>query len=190
MRGLVYDDVGRRLFTCCLDDGKVYGYYLGANIQTDIEVDKLFTIQGEKGCREIVYLNRTNQIVVGHDSGIVSVYNIDQPKTPFYSRKVHNKDITKMDYLIDSNILLTASKDQSIKFWRIKHDKGETIKPVEKPKNNFNPFQNLEDDDDDPFNKNIKTVQSKKQEPTPVIQQPKPTEPEEDSDEDMVGWND
>lgn len=187
--------MNKRIFACCIDDGRVYGYYLGPNIQLDIEVDKLFTIQSEQGCRELIFINTTNQLVVGHDSGIVSVYNVDQPKSPFYSRKLHNSSITKLDYLIDTNTLLTASKDQSIKFWKIKHDKGETVKQIKKPKTEFDPFKNLEDDEDDPFD-NAKNMK-KKEKPNIVqttesrpLEKQKEVEEDQESDEDMAGWND
>lgn len=176
-----------------MDDGKIYGYYLGPNVQIDIEVDKLFSIQGEKGCREILFINRLDQIVVGHDSGIVSVYDIENSRFPFYSRKVHNKDITKMDYLEDLNILLTASKDQSLKFWKIKHSKEELAKPQTKSETGLNPFQNLEDDEDDPFSKKVVPKKEEKKEPVLVKNPPKVQKVEEkadDSDEDLAGWND
>lgn len=74
-------------------------------------------ILGDKYSRQIEFIETTNQIAVGYSSGMVVFYDINDPKNPFYSRKIHNSEITSLQYNALSDEIITSSKDQNIKFF-------------------------------------------------------------------------
>lgn len=188
---MVFDRKTNNIFTCCYEDGRVHGYNLGENIQNDIEVEKILTLQSAKGCREIAYIRATHQLAIGFDGGMVSVFNVDDPKHPFYSRKVHRKDVTKIRFLENRNILMTSSKDRSVKFWDIRHGK-EVDNNVEEErkvmkKGSYNPFGDLEDDDEEEERRVSDVVEQREE----VVEKKKPVVKEEsDSDDELMGWDD
>ena len=196
MRGLLYDRYNNNIFTCCYDDGRVHGYNLGDNAQNDIEIEKIVTINSAKGCRELAYVGVTNQLVVGYENGMVSVFNLDDPKCPFYSRRVHTKDLTKISYLPSRNLLMTGSKDRTVKFWSIRHGKEIEIEEQQEEKRvkkaSFNPFEDIDDDEEEaPQYNNTNTVEHRESTPQqPFQKQPIAQDDESDSDDDLMGWND
>lgn len=173
----------------------IHAYNLGDNPQNDIEVEKIVTISSAKGCRELAYIGLTNQLVVGYENGMVSVFNLEDPKYPFYSRRVHTMDLTKIVFLPDKNLLMTGSKDRTVKFWNIRHGKHVEIEEQQAEqrikKSSFNPFEDIDDDEEEtPHYNNTNTVEQKNVAPQQTIQKQPIVQDESDSDDDLMGWND
>jgi len=56
--------------------------------------------------------------MVGHEDGTVAFWSAKKG-TSIYVLKAHSNDITKLQWVEKDNILLTSSKEKSIKFWSL-----------------------------------------------------------------------
>ena len=193
LRGLSFDPKNNNIYTVCYNDGRIYGYHLGDDLKDEIIPEKILNILGEKGGRQICYINSTNQIVVGYASGIITFYDLNNSKTPYYSRKIHTSDITQVKYKYENDLLITSSKDCTVKFWHIQHgnDKAPIKEKIEKVKidNKNNPFEDNEDLNDFGEKENVNFVDENQGNFGQRIIQEKVKSESEESDDDLAGWN-
>ena len=76
MKALAFDETNNAVYTACYDDGRIYGFSLGANLRNDINPTKLFSISGTINPRCLALVRSTNQLAVGHKSGIIAIFDI------------------------------------------------------------------------------------------------------------------
>ena len=57
--------------------------------------------------------------MVGYTSGMVVFYDLKDAKNPFYSRKIHNSEITCLKFNDQTGEIISSSKDQNIKFFEM-----------------------------------------------------------------------
>jgi len=54
--------------------------------------------------------------MVGNEDGTVTIWS-SKKAAPIYVAKAHNNDITKLAWYEEKAMLVTSSKEKSIKFW-------------------------------------------------------------------------
>lgn len=187
LRGMCYDPIKSNLFTCCYEDGRIYGYNLGPSLKNSVSPQPILNIIGDKFCRQIVYIASTDQLALGYSNGMIVFYDLQSPKNPFYSRKIHNSEITSLQYFLESDELVSSSKDQNIKFFQMLHKKERNPEEYKKTILENNQLENEENEILN-FQKPAPKVEAKPELPKkqPVVAQ---QEEESSSEEDLTDWN-
>lgn len=148
-------------------------------------------------------------MVVGFSGGLVAVYDLKNPAMPIYSHRIHSSDINQIKYIPESKLLITASKDKFLKFYRMKAEANESVIPSfqqkSTPQSTGSSAQvrrqiNNDFDDDEEAPGYVKPPQSNQiSKAIPDRKFEKSTEntfvkavavqKKEDSDDDLSGWN-
>lgn len=77
MKALAFDESQNAVYTACYEDGRIYGFSMGSNLRNDINPTKLFNISGTVNPRCMALIRLTNQLAVGHKSGIIAIYDLN-----------------------------------------------------------------------------------------------------------------
>jgi WD40 repeat protein len=78
----------------------------------------------QKGVKAVAYLHSLRQVVTGLDGGKVGVWNVNSGKL-LYTFKPHQNSVVSLVWLEGPKILLTASLDGYVKFWKFNPNKIE-----------------------------------------------------------------
>lgn len=69
------------------------------------------------GCRYAIWREKNREIISGNQNGKVTVWSL-RTTEPLYVLEAHSEAITKMIWMEDKQILITCSKDKTIKIWQ------------------------------------------------------------------------
>jgi len=69
------------------------------------------------GCRFLIWREKTREIISGNQNGKVTVWSVKSAE-PIYVLEAHSEPITKMEWIEEKQILITCSKDKSVKIWQ------------------------------------------------------------------------
>ena len=72
---LAFDSAKNTLYTCCAEDGRIYGYHLGSNLALGLTVAKTMFLNGPVGCRSMRFIRSIDKLAIGYTSGIISFYD-------------------------------------------------------------------------------------------------------------------
>ena len=83
------------LFTCSYDDGLIYGYELNpSDSKKDFNPQKMVSWNAQKGCRDVQWWSSRNELYVGYEGGLITVYKFkfstDTPISTNYASRQHN----------------------------------------------------------------------------------------------------
>ncbi len=95
------------------------------SIKTCREFKRMKTSNSKIG--SICRLGRTNRIAVGFDRGVINIITVEPIQKFVFKILAHNKYVTNLKYLEDSEVLVSGSEDGSIKLWRLYEQKSEFI---------------------------------------------------------------
>lgn len=208
LRGLAFSERDSHIYTCSSYDGSILGISV-ENLKGDPRLNKLFISRGEKGARVIEHIPHLKQLVVGFSGGLVAVYDLKNPAMPIYSHKIHSSDINQIKYIPESKLLITASKDKFLKFYKMKAEANEPLAPSLQQKTSpqtigssaqvRRQINNYSDDDEEApgYVKPSQSNQASKVIPDRKVEKSGETnfvkavavQKKEDSDDDLSGWN-
>jgi WD40 repeat protein len=116
IRGIVADFQNRKLYCTCFEDGYIHIFKLVDPTDPEGRVDKVLSVKGAPNPRVIKLWPERNEVVVGHQDGLISFYNFELNQSgPFYSAKIHDKNINALQTIPQENMLITGSGDKSIR---------------------------------------------------------------------------
>ena len=82
MRGFYFSHETNQFFTTCYSDGSIYGYELLGDLSSDCTSNRIFVAKGAAKPRDLVFVEPLNKLIVGYDSGQVSIYDIGIQNCP------------------------------------------------------------------------------------------------------------
>lgn len=115
IRGLEGDFSNKKLYCTCHDDGYVHGFKLREPEDPEGRIDKFVSVKGPPKPRQIKFWEERGELFVGHQDGLISVYNLElNPKGAICSSRYHEDNINSIQILEGSNMIATGSTDKTI----------------------------------------------------------------------------
>lgn len=116
IRGLAADFNSKRLYCTCYEDGYIHTFRMVDPSDPEGRIEKVMSVKGTPGPRLIKLWEERNELVVGHQNGVISFYNFEiNTNGPLYSEKKHEKNINAINIISKESMLITASGDKTIK---------------------------------------------------------------------------
>jgi len=119
LRRILVDRERNYLFTSGFEDGSITVFDLGPPGK-ETSSKEIVYMRGKQKLRTLSWSSNSKEVFSGDESGYITVWNILRGQ-PIYVHNAHdmNKAITSSEYLEDERLLITSSKDKTVKFWRI-----------------------------------------------------------------------
>lgn len=116
IRGLEADISNKRLYCTCYEDGYIHTFRLVDPSDPEGRIEKINSVKGAPNPRIIKLWHERNELVVGHQDGVISFFNFEiNPNGPLYSSKKHDKNINAMQIISKEGLLITGSGDKTIR---------------------------------------------------------------------------
>ena len=116
IRGLEADFSSKRLYCTCHDDGYLHTFRLVDPSDPEGRIEKINSVKGVPKPRIIRWWGERNEMYVGHQDGLISVFNFQMNANgPIYSGKIHDGNINTMQIIHGENLVITGSGDKTIK---------------------------------------------------------------------------
>lgn len=74
--------------------------------------------EGNPKIRIIKYYSKRHELITGDGNGKIVVWNLSKGQ-PVYAWDAHKGEITQMHYEEETRILISGSKDKTMKVWRL-----------------------------------------------------------------------
>jgi WD40 repeat protein len=131
IRGLEQDFMNKRIYCTCHDDGYLHAFRLVDPTDPEGRIEKISSTKGAPKPRVLRYWADRNEMYVGHQDGLISVFNFQINTTgPIYSGKIHDGNINTIQIVSGENLLITGSGDKTIKVLSL-HPVLESTRKVE-----------------------------------------------------------
>lgn len=130
------------------------------------------------------------EILIGDKDGLITVWDL-KTQSPIYVLKAHTDVITQMKWIEAKQLLITCSKDKSIKVWKfpavwIDESQIQDAKTVQHRIEQEEDHEQLDGDSSDEEKGEEQVVKEAVKPIEKVVQQSKN---ESDEDDDLTGWN-
>jgi len=140
IRGLYFDTYKNYLFTANFDDGTI-GIFDLHKPGKEKYASNIANFSGKKGVRHIVWSTGRYELYSGGEDGTITFWDAKKI-APVYALKAHGDGICKLQWMENSNTLITGGKDKKIRFyqlpdeWRDKRLEAELLKESKIQKQN------------------------------------------------------
>lgn len=116
IRGMAADFASNLLFFVTHEDNSVHSYKIHTPSDPEGKLERQHSIVGPAKPRVAKYYGERNELYVGHQDGLLSVYNFDTNNTsPIYSGKVHETNINALQIMPHKGMVITGSGDKHIR---------------------------------------------------------------------------
>lgn len=116
IRGLELDLVNKRIYCACHEDAYIHVFRIVDPTDPEGRIEKVSSVKGTAGPRVLRWWEDRQELVVGHEEGILSIYNFEMnPNGPLYSAKKHDKNINAIQIIPKEKFLITGSGDKTLK---------------------------------------------------------------------------
>jgi WD40 repeat protein len=116
IRGLELDLPNKRLYCTCHEDSYLHVFRIVDPADPEGRIEKVSSIKGAPNPRVVKWWEERQELVVGHQDGVVSFYNLElNPNGPVFSAKKHDKNINALQIIPKEKMLITGSNDKAIK---------------------------------------------------------------------------
>jgi WD40 repeat protein len=116
IRGLEADFENKRLYCTCYDDGYIHTFKLFDPKDPEGRIEKASSVKGAPGPRVIRWWAERGELFVGHQGGLISVFNPNLNTTgPIYSSKLHDGNVNTIQIIPGDHIMISGSGDKTIR---------------------------------------------------------------------------